>query len=77
MGYVQRDQTPPSLQSTCPRCEGPARLLAALEGPTEEAGYQLVNCERCGRRERMNTAPRRAAPLPKYRPGIMAQRSRT
>jgi ribosomal protein S27AE len=75
MGYVQRSQPVPLLESTCPRCGGPARLLAALGDPTGEADYQLVHCERCGRRERMNAAPRTTSVLPKYRRDLLGCRS--
>jgi len=76
MGLVQRDQALPTIQSTCPHCGGPARLLAALDGPTGTASYQLVACTLCGTRERMGMQRKPVMRLPKMLPGLMAKRQR-
>ena len=77
MGLVHREQGLPVFQSTCPRCGGPARLLAALDGPTGTASYQLVACSLCGTRERMGMKRKAAVRLPKMVSGLMAKRQRT
>lgn len=44
----------PERLGECTRCGGTARLIIALGGVTERAGYELWLCDSCGLRERLD-----------------------